>query len=211
MNGLGEEQRAFLRAVDVSRETLERLAAYEHLLKKWNPSINLVAKSTLPTIWRRHFLDSAQLFALARHHEGHWADLGAGGGFPGLVIAIMAMERAPGLRVTCVESDQRKAAFLRTVVRELGLPARVLAERAEEAAPLQADVLSARALAPLARLLPQAERHLKPGGQALFPKGESFRDELSEALETWSFQSEEYPSITDGSAVILSLGDIRRV
>lgn len=211
MNGLGEEQRAFLRAVDVSRETLERLAAYEHLLKKWNPSINLVAKSTLPTIWRRHFLDSAQLFALARHHEGHWADLGAGGGFPGLVIAIMAMERAPGLRVTCVESDQRKAAFLRTVVRELGLPARVLAERAEEAAPLQADVLSARALAPLARLLPLAERHLKPGGQALFPKGESFRDELSEALETWSFQSEEYPSITDGSAVILSLGDIRRV
>ena len=102
--------------LDVSRETIERLKTYEALLRKWTQKINLVARSTLDDLWARHFVDSAQIYRLAPHPVGHWADLGSGGGFPGLVIAIMAMEHQSPARVTLVESDSRKCAFLRTVI-----------------------------------------------------------------------------------------------
>jgi 16S rRNA (guanine527-N7)-methyltransferase len=202
---------AFTAAVDVSRETLARLETYETLLRKWNPAINLVAKSTLDDLWSRHFLDSAQIFSLAKARSGIWADLGTGGGFPGLVLAIMAAEEAPELEFHCVESDQRKATFLRAVVRDCGIRAQIHAERIESLEPLQADVLTARALAPLNLLLGFAEHHLKPGGQAIFPKGATEYQERSIALANWAFDVQEYPSKTDSNAVILSIGDIRRV
>lgn len=201
---------AFFAAVDVSRETAARLETYAALLEKWNASINLVSKSTIPELWTRHFLDSAQLLELAPDGRA-WADLGTGGGFPGLVVAILAAERRPDLRVTCLESDLRKATFLRSVIRETGIDATVIAGRIEQAAPLGADILSARALAPLDILLGYAERHLKPGGTALFPKGANHAEEVAQALATWTFRLDTYPSKTDPAATILKLGDIRRV
>ncbi|MBK5934030.1 16S rRNA (guanine(527)-N(7))-methyltransferase RsmG [Rhodovulum imhoffii] len=195
---------------DVSRETLERLHHYEGLLRKWNSTINLVSRSTIDSLWDRHFLDSAQIFSLVQP-KGLWADLGSGGGFPGLVVSILAAERKPDLRVMLVESDLRKSIFLRTVVRELDLNALVLAERAEAVSPLGAAILSARALAPLAELLTFAERHLRPDGTAVFPKGARFRAELDAALASWRFDVQTFPSQTNPDAVILKIGGISRV
>ncbi|PTW50535.1 MULTISPECIES: 16S rRNA (guanine(527)-N(7))-methyltransferase RsmG [Rhodovulum] len=199
-------------AGDVSRETSGRLSAYAVLLRKWNPAINLVARSTLDDLQTRHFDDSAQLFALCPPDARHWVDLGSGAGFPGLVIAILAADSVSDLRVTLVESDQRKATFLRTVCRDLGLATtNVIDTRIELAEPQGADVLSARALAPLPRLLDYAERHLAPGGTALFPKGARFADEIDAALASWRFDVQNHPSKTDPQAVVLKLGGIARV
>lgn len=194
----------------VSRETMDRLEVYEALLRKWNPAINLVSRSSLDQLWGRHFEDSAQIFGLNEAESGTWADLGAGGGFPGLVVAILAMEAKPDLTVTLVESDQRKAAFLSTVAREVGVKARILPQRIEATPALGADVMSARALAPLAKLLVYADLHLRRGGQALFPKGATYREEIDQAFETWRFSYETTPSMTDPSSVILSIRDIER-
>lgn len=196
---------------DVSRETIERLEVYVDLLTKWNPRINLVSRDSLPEVWTRHMADSAQLFPLAPHPLEHWADLGSGGGFPGLVIAILACEHGSPEKTTLVESDQRKAAFLRTVIRETGAKAVVQSERAEKIPPLGADILTARALASLSDLLHHAERHLKPGGIALFPKGERWEKELREARESWRFEHEVVRSKTEPKAVILRMEGIARV
>ena len=201
----------FAERANVSRETIEKLSVYADLLKKWTPSINLVAKSTLANLWHRHFLDSAQVLDLARLESGHWVDIGTGGGFPGLVVAVISAEKHPEYQFTFVESDARKSEFLRTVIRNLSLTAKVVTKRIEEVECLNADILSVRALASLSILAGYAEQHLKPTGRAIFMKGASFRRELDEALETWEFQSEEYASITDDAAVILKLGDIKRV
>lgn len=196
--------------LDVSRETLERLKTYETLLKKWNPVINLVSKSTLDDAWTRHFVDSAQVFDLAPP-AAHWADLGSGGGFPGLVVAIIGAEKAPQMKVTLVESDQRKATFLRTVAREMDLPTEVIARRIEQVPPLRADVLSARALAPLDQLLGFANEHLARSGICLFPKGANHQSEIDAALALWRFDLHKVPSQTDPEAVILRIGDLSRV
>lgn len=207
MNG----RAAFEAETGVSRETMSRLDTYSALLKKWNPAINLVSKSTMPEHWTRHFLDSAQILDLSEKKVGLWADIGTGGGFPGLIVAILAAERAPELRVVCVESDTRKATFLRTVARETGIDVEVISERGETLAPLNANVVSARAFAPLVKLLDHTERHLAPDGQAIFLKGAGYEAEVSESLETWAFQLDTYPSKTDPAATILKLGDIHRV
>lgn len=195
----------------VSRETFERLESYVALLEKWNPAINLVSKSTLTDVWNRHIYDSVQVYRLAPPDVDIWGDLGSGGGFPGLVCAILAAENANGSQVHLVESDGRKATFLRTVAREVGVDVVVHTERIEALEPLGADVLSARALAPLDRLLFFADMHLKKGGVALFPKGATFRGELRESLANWRFEYEECPSKTDDNSVILRIGDIERV
>lgn len=200
----------FLRT-DVSRETLERLWIYEELLKKWNPRINMVARSTIGDVWQRHITDSAQILKHATLSADSWVDLGTGGGFPGIVVAIVAHEIRPGIRVTCLESDTRKATFLRTVLRETGISAKILMDRIEKASPQQADIVSARALAPLSQLLAYAQRHLKPSGEALFQKGAEHEREIQEALETWSFQVDKIPSTTNPDAVILRIGEIERV
>ncbi len=171
----------------------------------------LVSKASLPQHWARHFLDSAQILEIADPDPGVWADFGTGGGFPGLIVAILATERRPDINVVCVESDTRKATFLRTVVRETGLDAQVISKRIEDLAPLAAKTVSARALAPLGRLLGYAQRHLAPGGKAIFLKGAGYEAEVAESLETWSFEMDTYPSKTDPSATILKLGDIQRV
>lgn len=204
-------RKAFSEFIDVSRETLERLDIYSDLLRRWTKKINLVAPSTLDDLWTRHFLDSAQVFSLAPADGKRWADLGSGGGFPGAVVAVLAKELRPDLEVFLVESDQRKAAFLRSVLRETDVVATVVVGRIEEVEPLHADILSARALAGLDGLLSYADRHLEKTGRALFLKGKKAGDEVEQALEHWRFDCETYSSKTDAEAVILSIGDIERV
>ena len=187
-----------------------RLEEYAALLAKWNPVINLVSKSTLPDVWQRHMRDSAQLWPLCPKGARLWVDMGSGGGFPGIVIAILAAELAPEMRVILIESDQRKATFLRTVAQTLGLELRVESQRAEDVPPLGADVVSARALTALSGLLPLAQRHLAENGVAIFPKGQSAAQELTDALELWQFAVTKTPSETDHQAVVLQIRDIAR-
>ncbi len=208
---MNNDARQFAEIFDVSRETLDRLETYANLLIKWNPAINLVSKSTLPELWIRHFTDSAQALEVAGVTSGRWVDLGSGGGFPGLVVAILATEKYPDLKVTCVESDQRKATFLRTVVRETGTDARIIADRIETLSPLNAQIISARALAPLDRLLSYVEPHLASAGTALFLKGTGQAKEIEQALATWTFQMNTTQSRTDPQSTILKLWSIRRV
>lgn len=200
----------FLERFNVSRETSERLDEYASLLAKWNKAINLVAPGTIATMWQRHFLDSAQLLKLALA-EGLWLDIGTGGGFPGLVCAILAKQSAPNLSFAFVEADQRKCAFLSTVLRETGLTAEVHASRIEALPPQAAMVISARALAPLSDLLAYAEPHLDPNGQALLPKGARHEAEIAKALEKWAFDVTSHPSETDPSGAILTIGNLTRV
>ncbi len=209
--GAADPQRAaVLSALDVSRETAARLDAFCAALGRWAPRINLIARGTLPDLWQRHILDSAQLLPLAPPQARSWADLGSGAGFPGLIVAILAAEVAPRLEVTLVESDARKAAFLGEAARAAGVAVRVIAARAEAATPLGAEVVSARALAPLPQLLPLVHRHLAPGGTALLPKGATHRRELDDALERWRFSVQKHPSRTDPAAVVLAIGDLAR-
>lgn len=197
---------------NVSRETSDRLQAYAALVRKWNPAINLVAPSTLDELETRHFADSMQLYPLAPASWHHWVDLGSGGGFPGMIVAIQAADIGESRRVTLIESDRRKAAFLSTVVRELDLTqTAILPRRIESAPPQGADVLSARALAPLSQLIGYARRHLRPDGIALFPKGARYREELDAALASTAVDVQDIPSKTDPQAVILKLGGIARV
>ncbi|MFD1511610.1 16S rRNA (guanine(527)-N(7))-methyltransferase RsmG [Lacimonas salitolerans] len=196
---------------NVSRETMDRLVRYVDLLEKWNPRINLVGKSTLKDAWTRHVVDSLQILALAPTEWTHWADLGSGGGFPGLVVAIAAMDQAEGRTVTLVESDQRKCAFLRTVIRETGAPAQVIAARIEDIEPLKADVISARALADLSTLLGFVQQHGTVDCTALFQKGETWQRELSQAQAQWAFTNTPYKSETEEKSVILRIQGVARV
>ena len=197
--------------VDVSRETEQRLRALEALLSKWNPAINLVSKSTISSAWDRHILDSVQIFAGSGPFRT-WVDLGSGGGFPGLVVGVLAAEKRPDARIILVESDQRKATFLRQAARELGLTrVQVIAERIEVIAPIGADRLSARALAPLTDLCGYAAHHLLPEGTALFPKGATWRAEVAEARKSWKFDLEVRPSLVESGSVVLVMKAISHV
>lgn len=200
-----------LSGLDVSRETLDQLNAYVALIEKWNPAINLVAKSTIGDIWNRHIVDSAQLGHFLDRHPALWADFGSGGGLPGLVLAVLAKEKSPNTAFHLVESDQRKATFLRQVTRQLDLPVTVHVERVEVLPPLLADVVSARALAPLTMLCGFALRHLRPGGVAYFPKGARYEEEIAEARKSWRFDLVEMESVTQNDARLLKLTAIDHV
>lgn len=196
--------------LDVSRETLQRLETFEQVIQKWNPKINLVSKSSLEHLWMRHIADSIQVFRCA-DPVGHWVDIGSGGGFPGLIVAILAADEAPDMKVTLIESDQRKSAFLRTAARECAVKTTVLTERIEKTEPQEADILSARALADLSTLLEFSERHLSSEGVALFPKGESWKKEVDNARQQWQFVAEQVKSLTEQEAVILKIREVARV
>lgn len=196
--------------VDVSRETLERLEIHHRLLAQWNRRINLVSPASLDAAPVRHFADSAQLWRYRPPAARSWLDLGAGAGFPGLVIAAIAAGEAPDLRVCLVESDQRKAAFLRAVIGAAGLPAAVSDTRIEALPAQSADVVSARALAPLSSLLGYAEKHRLASGICLFPKGEAVHKELADARRSWRFDAVLHPSVTDQTGAIVEIGAFDR-
>ena len=195
---------------DVSRETFVKLEQFTALVEKWNPHINLVSKSTIPGIWNRHIVDSAQLFQFANDEPKAWLDIGSGGGFPGIVMAVIAQEKSPNTRFTFIESDQRKSTFLRTAARELGLQVEILAERVEDVPPQKADVVTARALAALSDLFPYLQRHLADDGCAILPKGKTYQDEIRAARQDWRFEIKYHPSMTDQEAQILIVKDIHR-
>ncbi|WP_323775522.1 16S rRNA (guanine(527)-N(7))-methyltransferase RsmG [Leisingera sp.] len=201
---------AIIEELDVSRETLYRFEVFEQVIRKWNPKINLVSKSSLDHLWMRHIVDSVQVFRCSDSVE-HWVDIGSGGGFPGLIVALLAADEVPGMRVTLIESDQRKSAFLRTAARECGAKVAILTDRIERARPQEADVLSARALADLTTLLGFSERHLSPAGVALFAKGESWKKEVDNARQQWQFDVEPVKSLTEQEAVILKIREVARV
>jgi 16S rRNA (guanine527-N7)-methyltransferase len=191
--------------VDVSRETLDRLSLYLDLLQQWQRAINLVGASTLADPWRRHILDSAQLVPHLPAVAGTVLDLGSGAGLPGLVLAVLGV---PGVQL--VESDQRKAQFLREAARTTQAPIVVHAARIEQLDAVHADVVTARALAPLDRLLGLAERFLGPDSLCLFLKGESAPRELTEARQTWHMHSEIVPSRSASAGVLLKLQGVGR-
>ncbi len=201
---------AFVQKFDVSRETIARLNQYEALLKKWNSKINLVSRSTLTEVWHRHFADSAQLWTLIPPSAETWLDFGSGAGFPALVIAIIAAEKRPNLTFTLVEGDQRKCAFLLTVVRELDLSATIEPSRIESLTAQKADVISARAVAPLGQLLDISALHARESTVLLFPKGNSYESELTAAQKHWHIDQEVVRSLTDSSSVILRIEGFER-
>lgn len=186
----------------VSREIRNKLQVYADELKRWQRVKNLVGPRTLDEIWTRHFSDSLQLADLA---EGEvWADLGAGAGFPGLVLALAR----PNTFVHLVESDGRKCAFLRHVARALSAPVKVWDCRIEEAVAMldpQPAVVTARALAPLDQLLGLSEKLLMAGATGLFPKGRDYAAELTKAAECWRFDVEAIPSCVDPDGRILRI------
>lgn len=194
---------------NVSRETIERLKLYEQLVLKWTKKINLVSAGDAAHIWDRHIVDSMQLYALASPGHG-WLDLGSGGGFPGLVAAIMAQQDDPERKFTLVDSDQRKCTFLRTVVRELSLNVTVLPERIEDVIPQSAPVLSARALGDLRSLLGHVEMHMAAGGMALLPKGVTWEKEHEAASKYWSYDLQVIKSETNPDSSILIIKELTR-
>ena len=177
------------------------------VLLRWQKAINLVGRTTLDDLWVRHILDSAQLIPLLPPEAKSLVDLGSGAGFPGLVLAALR----PGLDVTLIEADARKAAYLGEAARRMGLPnqPRIVINRIEAAAPVGADVVTARALAPLAQLLAWADRHRANPAICLFHKGKGWQVELTEAMKDWDIQSTPQASVTDRDAVILRIGSYR--
>ena len=184
----------------VSRETMDRLAAYVALVEKWQQRVNLVSASTLPDIWMRHIWDSAQLAPLVPTRTGRILDVGSGAGFPGLVLAALC-----DAELHLVESDQKKAVFLQTVIRETGIRAIVHNKRIEALPPIGADIVTARALASLDRLLELLEAQLMPGMRCLFLKGARAEAELV-ALDTRSNITRRlHPSLTNPKAFVVDL------
>jgi 16S rRNA (guanine527-N7)-methyltransferase len=191
--------------VDVSRETLDRLAAYEALLRSWQPRINLVSNASLDDAWHRHFLDSLQLVRWIEP-GAEVLDMGSGAGFPGLVLAIAA-----DCRVVLCESDARKCAFLREARRVIDAPAEIHEGRVEGLSDREFDVVTARALAPLPRLLDLASGRLRSTGFCLFLKGAQVEDELTDAHADWKMEVERHDSLADPRGVVLRIRNLRRV
>ena len=200
---LGRE--GFAKLTGVSRETLDRLAKYVELLNSWTRRINLVGRDTLGDVWRRHILDSAQLFPLIPREARVLVDLGSGAGLPGLILAIMGVPE-----VHLIESDGRKAVFLREALRVTETRAIVHAQRLDRVPAFAADVVTARAFAPLPELLAVSERFLGPQTVCLFLKGRMVDEELTEAGKTWHIGLLRQPSLTDPSGCILRLEGIAR-
>jgi 16S rRNA (guanine527-N7)-methyltransferase len=208
---LAADRARALALTDVSRETLQRLDRFVALLLAWQKTTNLIAPSTIPKLWTRHVADSLQLLGLAPEAR-IWIDLGSGGGFPGLVLAC-ALAETPGAMVHLVESNVKKAAFLREAQRVTSAPATVHAERIETftaAFAARADIITARALAPLASLFEQCAPLLgKTGAPALFLKGQGVDLELQDASKSWIVNAELLPSRTDPQGRIVRVRELR--
>jgi len=200
-----EDRAAFLAAEDVSRETLERLDRVIETLDDWRTRSNLIGPREWPVIWTRHVADSYQLLDFIPE-TARVVDLGSGAGFPGLIIAAAR----PGGHVTMIESVGKKCAFLYAAIEAAGLSATVRQERVESVDPMRADFVTARAFAPLPKLLEYAAPWLNRGATGLFLKGERWKEELTEASQTWNFAHEAIPSRVGGSGTILIVRELQR-
>lgn len=195
----------FVKLTNVSRETLDRLAAYVELLSAWNRRINLVGRDTIGDVWRRHILDSAQLYPLIPPQARILVDLGSGAGLPGLILSIMGVPE-----VHLIESDARKAVFLREAIRVTGAAATVHPMRIDRVKPFVADVVTARALAPMGELLQISEPFQGPRTLCLFLKGRNVEEELTGIDKAWNMRLQRSPSLSDVSGCILRLENITR-
>jgi 16S rRNA (guanine527-N7)-methyltransferase len=195
----------FARLSNVPRETLDRLMLYVDLLGRWNRRINLVGANTMGDVWRRHILDSTQLFKLLPRQTQILTDLGSGAGLPGLVLAAMGIPE-----VHLIESDLRKAAFLREAARVMGVTVTIHPGRIERVPAFAADAVVARACAPLDQLIELAEKFLSDRTLCLFPKGEAAATELAAARATWAMSAELVPSLSDPTGTIVRLSGLRR-
>ncbi|HVZ04931.1 16S rRNA (guanine(527)-N(7))-methyltransferase RsmG [Hyphomicrobium sp.] len=206
--GIVDSAESFGRKFGISRETLERLTTYAQLLGRWQKTINLVAPSTLNDTWQRHFADSAQLWQFRPASARVWLDIGSGAGFPGLVLAILGAE-AGATHHILVESDARKAAFLREVARKTGIVVDILCMRIENsetrAKVKSVDCITARALAPLPRLLEMSAPYFESKTLGLFLKGREVAAEIEQAAQSWRFDYELKPSVTDEYARVVLL------
>ena len=203
---LADDRRAASRLVPVSRETEDRLAIFVELLDRWRQKTNLISNSTFATVWTRHIADSAQLSALAPDAK-RWVDMGSGAGFPGLVIAIQ-LAGVPGALVHCIESDGRKCAFLREAVRATGAAAAIHPQRVEAIEPKTlgtVDAVTARAFAPLPLTLELARPWMERGAIAVFPRGESAKDQIAALPEAWAYAIETLQSVVNPKAAILRI------
>lgn len=203
-SALAEDRERALQLIPVSREIAARLDRFVELLLDWQQRMNLIAPSTVPVIWSRHIADSLQLLDLAPD-ASIWIDLGSGAGFPGLVLACAIADR-PGAQVHLVESTGKKANFLREAARHIDVPATVHAVRIEEFVKTfagRADVVTARALAPLKEILRLAHPLVKTGAQGLFLKGQDVGSELTQASKYWKFEPVLVPSKTNPSSRIV--------
>ncbi len=188
----------------VSQETLARLKAYADILAYWNARHNLVAKSTMPELWQRHMWDSAQLADLIPAQARTLADLGAGAGFPGLVLAAMRTD----LAVTLHEATTKKCAFLRAAAERMALPVTIENARMEDQPRRPFDVITARACAPMPLLLDYAYRFTGPNSVCLFLKGQNVGPELTEAHKSWNMKASQVPSQTDPSGAIVTVREL---
>lgn len=206
-----DERKEFLQRTNVSRETEAKFVRYAEMLGEWQGKFNLVAPSTLPHVWTRHFLDSAQLYPLLPEEVKTLADIGSGAGFPGMVLAILGVPE-----VHLVESIGKKAGFLREVARELELPVIVHQERAEAIKNLKVDVVTARAVMALKDLLGLTHRFFRTDTIGLFPKGENAAEELTDAARCWNMRVEKIPSLSNSHTgkppgIILKVSEVRFV
>jgi 16S rRNA (guanine527-N7)-methyltransferase len=192
-------QEIFTSQLNVSRETLDIFSVYGETLAKWQSKINLISGKTLDNVWRRHFLDCAQLHNLLPSGTKNILDIGSGAGFPGLVLAVMGVKN-----VTLVEADSKKCLFLSEVVRRTGRHANIVNCRIEEFDGGHFDVITARALAPMDKLLALHKSTLRPKTKGIFLKGERVDRELTKAKKQWKLKYKTIPSITsDGGSIII--------
>lgn len=196
--------------LDVSRETHDELVAFTEMVLRWNKSINLVSRSSETSIWDRHVIDSARLMALAPKSARIWVDVGSGGGFPGIVVAILMKQRSDCPRITMIESDIRKSVFLQEAARSFDLNVSVLPGRVEDQAIPDVDVISARAVAPLDRLLDMVSHLITPSTVLLFPKGVNAGSELTEAEPNWRMNVDQIVATDPGCGPILRIREVER-
>lgn len=199
-----------LDALGVSDAGRQKLRQFEALVEKWTQKINLISRATVGQIWERHILDSARLCQVATPDLRRWVDMGSGGGFPGLVVAAVLQDRGQPCEIVLVESDARKATFLREASRQIGVLVTVQTERAENLAPQAASVVSARALTALDGLCGLAHRHLAADGICLFPKGERADEEIAAARKNWRFDLEAIENPDHKGASLLVLRNLHR-
>lgn len=202
---VSRETIASLDRLGVSRETVSRLSAFVSLLGVWNQRINLVAYCDGETVWRRHVLDSLQLLPLLPFNIDRAADLGSGGGFPGLMVSI-----ATGVHFSLIEADHRKAAFLREAARITGASVDVVATQIERSAIFKVPLITARALSPLPNLLALAYPFMGGCSTCLFLKGARAEQEIRSAAQAWTMKVERFTSLTDPAGVVLRISEVAR-
>ena len=197
-----------IETLNVSRETINSFSEYEALLSKWNQKINLVSQNALADLWVRHFLDSGQIINHVDASGKKWVDVGAGAGFPGLVVALLLRDRKIDCDIVLVEKNTKKVFFLNEVIRKLNLNVKVVNNNVDTIEPLNADILTARAFSELKNLIELSVRHRNERGVSLFLKGENYRLELDKTLNYWFFDYDIFDSLSNSSGKIIRVKKI---